>query len=197
MIWWQVNDDDEQTRTNIHALSGLRTHGPNDQGLHLRPRGHLDRREVMMISAYCNISYKSSVFKFLLFLTHTDVFFSPQHKGEEQESNGLSITNHLPLQTGKEDWMWYVWNDSVRTRTCNVLLHTREQFRRGDSRMQSAISNAWPSLTEHCSQHKRPQHSKHLVVVRLLQAISSLAASQRQRHAIHLQMRQFVRFLLD
>jgi hypothetical protein len=86
--------------------------------------------------------------------------------------------------------------DSVRTRTCNVLLHTREQCRRGDSRMQSAISNAWPSLTEHCSQHKRPKHSKHLVVVRLLQAISSLAASQRQGHAIHLQMRQFVRFLL-
>jgi hypothetical protein len=27
MIGWHMNDDDEQTRTNIHALSGIWTHG--------------------------------------------------------------------------------------------------------------------------------------------------------------------------
>jgi hypothetical protein len=34
MIGWQVNDDgDEQTRTNIHALSGIQTHGLSIQAI--------------------------------------------------------------------------------------------------------------------------------------------------------------------
>jgi hypothetical protein len=33
MIGWKVNDDDEQTRANIHALSGIRTHGLSVQAI--------------------------------------------------------------------------------------------------------------------------------------------------------------------
>jgi hypothetical protein len=32
MIGWQVNDD-EQTKTNIHALSGIRTHSTSVQAI--------------------------------------------------------------------------------------------------------------------------------------------------------------------
>jgi hypothetical protein len=31
--WWQVNDDYEQTRENIHAFSRIRTHGLNVQAI--------------------------------------------------------------------------------------------------------------------------------------------------------------------
>jgi hypothetical protein len=47
MIGWQENDD-EQTRTDIHHLSGIRTHGlqrPRDQGLRLLQRGHWGLQE--------------------------------------------------------------------------------------------------------------------------------------------------------
>jgi hypothetical protein len=33
MIGWQVNDDDEYTRTNICALSGIRTHDVKFQAI--------------------------------------------------------------------------------------------------------------------------------------------------------------------
>jgi hypothetical protein len=33
MIGWQVNDGEEQTRTNIHALSGIQTHGLSIQAI--------------------------------------------------------------------------------------------------------------------------------------------------------------------
>jgi hypothetical protein len=36
-------NDDELTKTNMHALSGIRDHGLSVQGLHLRPHCHLDR----------------------------------------------------------------------------------------------------------------------------------------------------------
>jgi hypothetical protein len=53
-VGWKVNDDDEQTRTNIHALSGIRTHGLSVQviqGLRLRPREHWDRWRCCVYSA--------------------------------------------------------------------------------------------------------------------------------------------------
>jgi hypothetical protein len=33
MIGWQVNDNDEQMRTNIHSLSGIWTHGLSVQAI--------------------------------------------------------------------------------------------------------------------------------------------------------------------
>jgi hypothetical protein len=43
------DDDDEQTRTNIRALSGIRTHCLSVQTIKaygLRPRGHCDRQHI-------------------------------------------------------------------------------------------------------------------------------------------------------
>jgi hypothetical protein len=40
MIEWWVNDDDEQTRTNIYALSGIRTHGLSVQEIKGYASGH-------------------------------------------------------------------------------------------------------------------------------------------------------------
>jgi hypothetical protein len=33
IIGWQVNEDNEQTRTNIHALDGIRTRSPSVQAI--------------------------------------------------------------------------------------------------------------------------------------------------------------------
>jgi hypothetical protein len=52
MIGWQVNDDDEYMRTNIHVLSGIRTHGLSVQAI----KAYASDR--MTMEGYCLTYFK-------------------------------------------------------------------------------------------------------------------------------------------
>jgi hypothetical protein len=63
-IGWQVNEDDEKTRTNIHALKGIQSHGLSVQAIMPQtPRGHWYRishsvvlKSVLIVSSHLRVA---------------------------------------------------------------------------------------------------------------------------------------------